>query len=262
MQRARTMLRDVLDTICLETSLSHDATDPAVAEEPRFGGSPTIRVDGIDVVRSARTSVGGGDPALGRPTRRHPALTDLGSACCCRVCVLHHSGDASSVPILWRPRPKMRESSMTSVGESTAARIDGTRAIILGIAGGLVGGVIFGAMMAMQSMLPMVASLVGSEDALIGFVVHLAISAGAGLVFGLAISAVPTLIATPVAAVVAGAVYGAIWWVGGALIAMPLMLGMGEMVLGINDTAIMSLIGHLAFGVATALVVYALARRA
>lgn len=151
---------------------------------------------------------------------------------------------------------------MTTVAESTGARIDGTRAIILGVAGGLVGGVIFGAMMAMQSMLPMVASLVGSEDALIGFVVHLAISAGAGLVFGLAISAVPNLIATPVAAVVAGAVYGVIWWVGGALIAMPLMLGMGEMVLAINDTAIMSLIGHLAFGVATALVVYALARRA
>lgn len=144
---------------------------------------------------------------------------------------------------------------------SPSERLAGSRAVILGIVGGLAGGVLFGALMAMQDMLPMVAGLVGSQDALLGLIVHLAISAGAGLVFGIGVSAVPALVGRPVAAVAAGAAYGVIWWVGGALVAMPILLGMGEMVLAIDQLQLMSLMGHLVFGVATSLVVFLAARR-
>jgi hypothetical protein len=163
--------------------------------------------------------------------------------------------------------PSTRSMPMTTVATSTTAtadagRIAPARAIALGVAGGLVGGILFGALMAMQNMLPMVASLVGSQDAFVGSIIHLAISAGAGLVYGLAVSAVPVLVSSPIAAIASGAVYGVIWWVGGALIAMPLMLGMNDMVLAIGDTQLMSLMGHAVFGVATGLVVYVVARRA
>jgi uncharacterized membrane protein YagU involved in acid resistance len=150
-----------------------------------------------------------------------------------------------------------------STGTTTApaATLTTPRVVLAGLVGGVVGGVLFGAMMAMQDMLPMVAALIGAQDAAVGFAVHLVISAGAGIAFGVAVTLLPVLAATPVAAVGAGAVYGVIWWVGGALVAMPLMLGMGEMVLAIGDMQVMSLMGHLVFGIATGLVVYLAVRR-
>jgi hypothetical protein len=48
-----------------------------------------------------------------------------------------------------------------------------------------VGGLVFGAMMAMMGMLPMVASVVGSKSALIGFLYHMFNSAIIGALFGL-----------------------------------------------------------------------------
>jgi len=50
----------------------------------------------------------------------------------------------------------------------------------------------------------------------------------------------------------AGIVYGVIWWVLGALIMMPLMLGMSDMILQIGDAQWMSLVGHVIFGIVTA----------
>lgn len=135
------------------------------------------------------------------------------------------------------------------------------RGASVGVVGGLAGGLLFGALMAMMGMLPIVAALVGSDSVVVGFGVHMLISAGAGLAFGLAAGAVPGLVATPVLAALAGAVYGIGWWIAGALIAMPMMLGMGEMVLAIGGDQIMSLVGHLVFGVTTGLVVFALLRR-
>ena len=144
---------------------------------------------------------------------------------------------------------------------ATTERVAAPRAIVIGVLGGIVGGIAFGLLMAMQDMLPMVAALVGSDSAVVGFGVHLAISAGAGLLFGVAIAAVPTLVATPVIAIAAGALYGVAWWIAGALIAMPLMLGMNEMVFVIEQMQILSLMGHVVFGIVTALVVYLAARR-
>lgn len=151
---------------------------------------------------------------------------------------------------------------MATATTTSQANLAAPRAIALGVAGSIVGGVMFGALMAMQDMLPMVASLVGSGDAGVGFGVHLAISAGAGLIFGLAVAAFPALVGSPIAAVASGAGYGVIWWLAGALVAMPLMLGMNDMVLAVGDTQLLSLMGHLVFGVATGLVVYVASRRA
>jgi hypothetical protein len=47
---ARSMLREVLDDLAPGTGIEDvDATDPAVAAQRRFPGSPTIRIDGRDV---------------------------------------------------------------------------------------------------------------------------------------------------------------------------------------------------------------------
>src|SRR5713101_9071073 len=49
-QQARTLLLDLLCAKGIETEVDDiDATDPSVANEYRFPGSPTIRIDGRDV---------------------------------------------------------------------------------------------------------------------------------------------------------------------------------------------------------------------
>ncbi|GAB4549535.1 MAG: hypothetical protein Kow0063_44360 [Anaerolineae bacterium] len=120
--------------------------------------------------------------------------------------------------------------------------------VVAGVVAGLGGGLLFGAMMAMQGMLPMVGMLVRQESSVVGFVVHMVISAIIGGGYGLVASRLP---ASWSSAIVGGAVYGVVWWVLGALILMPLMLGMAQMVLVLGGPQWMSLIGHLVFGVVT-----------
>lgn len=102
----------------------------------------------------------------------------------------------------------------------------------------------FGVMMTMMDMMDMVAALASSSSIVVGWIVHLAISAA----FGVAYAAVAGTRAarTPVAAGI-GAVYGVIAWIVGALLAMPLMMGMTPFMLG--EMQMMSLVGHLMFGV-------------
>lgn len=123
------------------------------------------------------------------------------------------------------------------------------RSILLGAVAGLVGGVVFGILMGMMNVLPMVAMLVKSDSPVVGFIIHMIISAAIGASFGLITSFLPSQ--GRVATIVAGAIYGMIWWVLGALILMPLMLGMSEMVLKIGDMQWMSLMGHIIYGVVT-----------
>ena len=133
------------------------------------------------------------------------------------------------------------------------------RSITHGIIAGIIGGIVFGMMMAMMNMLPMVAMLVKSDSPIVGFVVHLVISAGIGASFGIILSFVPVKGRT--GTIASGAVYGMIWWVLGALALMPLMLGMANMVFQIGDTQWASLIGHLIFGVITGFVFNLLDKR-
>ncbi|MFO7683688.1 MAG: hypothetical protein R6X34_26960 [Chloroflexota bacterium] len=127
-----------------------------------------------------------------------------------------------------------------------------------GIGAGLIGGLVFGVMMGMLGMLPMVGMLVRVESAIVGFIVHMGISATIGAVYGLVAARFPQ--SAPVTAV-AGIINGIVWWVLGALILMPLMLGMSEMVFVIGAMQWSSLLGHLIFGFITAFAFIPLSKR-
>lgn len=132
------------------------------------------------------------------------------------------------------------------------------KSIVAGAIAGLGGGAVFGMMMAMMGMLPMVAMLVGSQDPMIGFVVHMAISAAIGGAYGLVAGRLPQNALT---GIVAGAANGVVWWVLGALVAMPMMLGMSNMVFQIGEAQSMSLIGHIVYGIITGLIFIPLNKR-
>jgi uncharacterized membrane protein YagU involved in acid resistance len=132
------------------------------------------------------------------------------------------------------------------------------RNLWMGTLAGLAGGVPFGIMMATMGMMPMIGMLIGVENATVGWVVHLLISAVTGALYG---HFAPAFSKTWVSAAIAGVVYGVIWWVLGALILMPAILGMTEMIFVIGQMQWMSLMGHIIFGVITALVFKALADR-
>lgn len=130
--------------------------------------------------------------------------------------------------------------------------------VISGAIAGLAGGAVFGMMMGMMGMLPMVGMLVGQESAIIGLIVHMMISAFIGAVYGL-VAGKFALNASK--ALVSGMVNGVVWWVLGALILMPAMLGMTQMILVIEQTQWLSLMGHIIYGVVTALVFIPLVKR-
>jgi uncharacterized membrane protein YagU involved in acid resistance len=150
------------------------------------------------------------------------------------------------------------EEKMTTNTFSEIRNTSMSKLIITGAIAGLGGGLVFGMLMGMMGMLPMVGMLIGSDSAIIGFIVHMAISAGLGAIFGLV--AVRFLNGWG-SAIVAGLVYGVIWWVLGALIMMPLMLGMSDMVLAIGADQWMSLMGHMIYGAITALLFVPLSKR-
>jgi hypothetical protein len=134
-----------------------------------------------------------------------------------------------------------------------------TGRLIAGAVAGLVGGVLFGIMMAMMGMLPMIASLIGSDNPVVGFILHMVFSAIIGVGFGLVFGA---RVATYSEGAVWGASYGAIWWVLGPLLIMPTMMGMGpQFAMAFTMPMLMSLIGHLVYGVVTGLAYPLVARR-
>lgn len=134
--------------------------------------------------------------------------------------------------------------------QSTSAGIQ-TESLVHGVVAGLVGGSVFGVQMAVGGMLPMVAQMIGSESVVVGFILHLIISAVIGATYGLI---APRLPGGWLITIGAGIVFGVIWWILGALIIMPLVLGMPAMVLVIEDMQLMSLVGHVIFGIITATV--------
>ena len=147
---------------------------------------------------------------------------------------------------------------MTATATNSTQPLIHGQSIVAGVLSGLVGGAVFGLMMAVMGMLPMVAMLVGSQSAAVGFLVHMAISAAIGGTYGLVAGRLPK---TAAVGIMAGAVNGFVWWVLGALIMMPLMLGMTDMVLQIGQPQWMSLVGHLIFGVVAGLAFIPLSER-
>lgn len=121
-----------------------------------------------------------------------------------------------------------------------------------GAVGGIAGGLVFGILMAMMGMLPMIAGLVGSQSAVVGFLVHMAISLFIGVTFGLLFGERSQ---TYAAGVGWGLLYGLVWWVLGPLVIMPLMLGMGlQFGAAFTGPMLQSLMGHLLYGAVTGLV--------
>jgi hypothetical protein len=134
------------------------------------------------------------------------------------------------------------------------------RYVLAGVLAGLAGGVVFGLMMQFMTapapddgrfpMMQMVANVVRSENLAVGWIYHLFNSAVLGAIFGLL--AGNRLHSYPIAVGV-GAMYGLVWWVLGALILMPVFLGMAPFAPLIMATmvpvALGSLVGHLIYGV-------------
>jgi hypothetical protein len=129
--------------------------------------------------------------------------------------------------------------------------------IIAGIVAGLIGGLVFGIMMQIMTaptpdggqmpVMGMVAMVVGSTSLVVGWLYHLFNSAVIGAIFGWLLG---SRIQGYGSGLVWGAVYGGVWWVLGALILMPILLGMPAFapLQAMPSVAIGSLIGHLIFG--------------
>jgi hypothetical protein len=129
--------------------------------------------------------------------------------------------------------------------------------ISTGIVAGLIGGVVFGIMMSMMSaptpdggsmnMMAMVGMVIKAPTALAGWLYHLFNSAVIGAVFGAVLGGRLGAMST---GLLWGAMYGFIWWILGALILMPVLLGMPAFApLSMMPAVAMgSLVGHLIFG--------------
>jgi hypothetical protein len=129
-----------------------------------------------------------------------------------------------------------------------------------GIVAGLAAGVVFGMMMQMMNvptpegggmpMMAMVAKVVRSDSLVVGWLYHLFNSAVIGGIFGWLLG----LRSQPLSAGIGwGVAYGFTWWILGALILMPLFLGMPPfaplLMAAMRPVALGSLMGHLLYGV-------------
>lgn len=128
-----------------------------------------------------------------------------------------------------------------------------------GIVAGLLAGVVFGLMMQMMTaptpegdrmpMMAMVAQVVGSDSLAVGWLYHLFNSAVIGAIFGWLLGGRAQSYG---AGLGWGAAYGVVWWVLGALILMPLLLGMAAFaplqMPPMRPVAMGSLVGHLVYG--------------
>jgi hypothetical protein len=141
-----------------------------------------------------------------------------------------------------------------------------------GIVAGLVAGVVFGVMMTLMHapapgggsipMMAMVAQVVRSDSLAIGWIYHLFNSALIGALFGWIFGG---RIAGLGSGFGWGAGYGFIWWVLGALVLMPMLLGMPafaplQMPM-MRPVAFASLAGHLMFGLILGAVFVQIRRR-
>jgi hypothetical protein len=129
-----------------------------------------------------------------------------------------------------------------------------------GIVAGLVAGAVFGIMMQMMTaptpeggempMMAMVAKVVRSDSLVVGWLYHLFNSAVIGGIFGWLLGLRSQQLS---AGIGLGAAYGFTWWILGALILMPLFLGMPPFapfqMAAMRPVAMGSLMGHLLYGI-------------
>ena len=123
----------------------------------------------------------------------------------------------------------------------------------------LAGSLLFSLIMAAVGFLPTVAAIVHGTSPLLGFGVHLIIGALIGMSYGLLFRQEAPNFGSGVAW---GLVYGLIWWFLGPLTILPILLGgTFHWTTAVAGSFLPSLIGHLIYGAATAVVFLALERR-
>ncbi len=133
------------------------------------------------------------------------------------------------------------------------------RSLGWGAAASLAGGLLFSLVMVTTGVLPQIANLVGGSSPVLGFVVHMGISTLIGMSYGLLFA-----YEAPDAgsSVVWGMLYGLVWWFVGNLTLLPILLG--RPFVWTTEAAaagLPSLIGHLIYGAALALMFLLLERR-
>ena len=133
---------------------------------------------------------------------------------------------------------------MATTLSATAPAQKARSSVSNGIVAGLGGGLIFGILIQMMGMISMIAMMMGSKSDLVGWLIHLMISA----IFGLAYGVIGHKISSKWA--VAGILFGMILWVFGPLFMMPIMAGMTPFSFDSNTWT--SLMGHVIYGLVTA----------
>jgi hypothetical protein len=124
---------------------------------------------------------------------------------------------------------------------------------------GLLGGGLFTLVMAQSGFLETAARLVGSDALLTGLMVHLLVSAGIGVTYGLLFRQQSY---NTVTALGWGISYGFFWWIAGPLTLLPIALGGGaQWSAEAAASGFTSLIGHLAYGAGVGLVFHRLEAR-
>lgn len=127
-----------------------------------------------------------------------------------------------------------------------------------GVLASIAGGFLFSLVMLATDTLPRVAALVGGTSSGLGFFVHMVISSIIGATYGILFRYEAANVSASLAW---GLLYGAVWWFIGPLTLFPILLG-GSFAWTSADAAarLPSLVGHLLYGVATALVFLSLER--
>lgn len=146
----------------------------------------------------------------------------------------------------------------------TERRFVNRRAWTSATIGGIAGGVVFGALMQSTGTLPAVASLYGLEGLTWAWVAHLFHSVVFGLVFGGIVTgtSLRRYADSVTASTGLGAAYGVALWLVAAAVVMPLWMGaIGLDAPAIPNLDVMSLGGHLIYGVVLGAVFAALYRR-
>lgn len=143
--------------------------------------------------------------------------------------------------------------------QSVAVQSKSKRHILAaGVTGGIIGGLFFGLFLAIMGSLPMIAQLMGSQSAAVGFLVHMVISAVFGAVFGIVLE--QQLVSLRQSAIL-GLLYGIFWWLVGALLLMPLLLGMSaQFSHAFAPANLLSLAGHMVYGIVLGVTVILISR--
>ncbi|WP_227394668.1 hypothetical protein [Jeotgalibacillus aurantiacus] len=130
-----------------------------------------------------------------------------------------------------------------------------SRTVTVSLVASTVAGIVFGLYMQTIGMIPMIASLAGSESLFAGWTLHMIISWTFGLGYG-------AMTRFSNRYIILGAVHGLLIWLIGPIIVMPLMMGMGTMFAEILTGAqLTNLITHLGFSLITAFIFTILMRR-